>query len=734
MTRKAIAILIALVGVVAASVALWLDSAEHPPPPPATYVGASTCQACHEDAFQAWQGSDHDKAMDLATDETVLGDFNDNTFVDHTGRTSRFFRDGSAFKVETTGADDSLQTFTVEYVFGHDPLQQYLIPFPNGRYQCLTIAWDTKKKQWFDLYVGQDVPPGDWLHWTGRAQTWNTMCAECHSTNLQKGYDMETDSYKTTWSEIDVSCEACHGPASNHLTWAAQSKRKRARDTTCGLETQPKLYDSKEHVAACSNCHARRQMFQDISHASRPDENFATELLRENTYHADGQIRDEVYVYGSFIQSKMYHNGVSCKDCHDPHSLKLKHEGNALCAQCHDPAVFDTKTHHFHDDNAGAQCTNCHMPERVYMGVDWRADHSIRIPRPDLTASTGSPDACSRCHDDKPLAFSVDAFRNWFGEDKPDHFGTTLADVRKNVPDALTRLVAACQNRELPDLARATMVAELIRYDSPKARQAIEFALRDESPLVRRAAVNALAEPAPPALLVPLLRDPVAGVRTAAAAVLAPQSAQLVGAHQEAFIEAKRELILATAYTGDMPGSRHNLANLYAAVGDHEAAEAQYRAALKLDARFVPAGMNLSVMLSQQGRNEEARKLLEGIVANDQNFGEAAFSLGLLQAEMRDYPAAVESLRKATVLMPQHARAFYNLGNLESFLKHNDAAESALNTAFSLQPGNPQIVHALAQFYVQSGDIQGAKLLLGRLGHHPQIAQQLAAAIQAMEH
>lgn len=671
--------------------------------PAARYVGSTTCQQCHQGEYQAWLGSDHDKAMDKATEETVLGDFSDVTFRSHTGAPTRFFRDGDRFLVETHGADGELAVFEVSYVFGHDPLQQYLIKFPQGRMQCLTVAWDVEGKRWYDLYEGQSIPPGDWLHWTGRAQTWNTMCAECHSTNLQKGYDMEADRYHTTWSEIDVACEACHGPGSNHVAWSKLSKGKQAKDPTLGLTCQPKQYTPGEHVRSCAPCHSRRQMFADIHPGTRPVADFAPQLLNEGVYYPDGQVLGENYVYGSFIQSKMFHNDVSCKDCHDPHSLKLKYEGNKLCAQCHDPVQYDTPKHHFHGDNAGSQCVSCHMPESVYMGIDWRADHSIRIPRPDLTAASGAPDACSRCHSDKPLAFSVEAFVRWYGKDKPEHYGTTLAAAHRGEASAMAELRALVANRDAAELVRATALEELQRYGSPEALQAIDSFHRDASPLLRRTATLATQNVE---VLIRQLADPVLGVRIAAIPGLAAAHQDLTETQQQRFAEVRKEYIRAASYTGDMPGSQLNLANVAAALGEMDVAEKHLLRALRLDEKFVPAAMNLATLLNAQRRNGEARALLERVVRLEPSFGEAAFSLGLLLAEMQQYPEAYSYLSRSCLLMPEHPRAHYNAAQLGAFLgKHGEASQFFIQAA-RLQPSDPQVLRALVDYHRQQGQAE----------------------------
>ena len=374
--------------------------------------------------------------MDVAADSTVLGDF-DDAVVTHEGVTSRFYRRDGRFLVETEGPDGAMAEFEITHVFGHDPLQQYLIPFPGGRLQTLNLAWDRVEERWFGMYPGQRIPAGDWLHWTRGGQNWNGMCAECHSTDLRKGYDPGSDTYTTTWSDIDVGCEACHGPGSGHVAWAGIPPMARPEAPNGALAVATADLEGQRLVELCAPCHSRRAELGDYDHTGgNLLDHMLPSLLREGLYEADGQIRDEVYVYGSFLQSRMHAQGVRCSDCHDSHSLQLVKEGNALCLQCHEGTVYDTADHHFHKQefegkpSDGALCVKCHMVERPFMVVDWRADHSFRVPRPDLTTPLGTRDACSTCHDDKPLQWSVDAYTRWYGTARKPHYGTVLAAAR----------------------------------------------------------------------------------------------------------------------------------------------------------------------------------------------------------------------------------------------------------------------------------------------------------------
>ena len=257
-----------------------LAHAEESPRRPAEYVGHSVCAGCHPAQRQRWQGSHHDLAMQEATAATVLGDFDAATFT-HFGLTTRFYRTNGQFKVRTEGADGALRDYPVRYTFGAYPLQQYLIAFPGRRYQALDIAWDSRPKaaggqRWFSLHPSERIAPGDPLHWTGLYQNWNSSCAECHSTNLHKNYDPQRGRFATTWTDIDVACEACHGPGSRHVAWArgaagegeddkglAVRFTKRIGvgwpiDPHSGNARRSRPRTGSVEIDACGRCHARR--------------------------------------------------------------------------------------------------------------------------------------------------------------------------------------------------------------------------------------------------------------------------------------------------------------------------------------------------------------------------------------------------------------------------------------------------------------------------------------------
>ena len=658
------------------------------PEPEAEYVGRQVCATCHAQQEQLWRGSDHDRAMAEASAETVLGDFSGARFR-HGRVTSTFFRRDGRYFVRTDGADGQLHDFPVAYTFGVEPLQQYLIEVEGGRLQALGIAWDSRPaadggQRWFHLYGDEEVPAGDPLHWTGPRQNWNYMCAECHSTGVDKGYDAAANHYRTTWQEIDVSCEACHGQGSRHVAWAegrapsaadkglvVQLKdpgRQWGMDVRRGTARRlaPPAAGGRE-LDTCGRCHSRRDVLAQPAASGGPllDSHLPV-LLEENLYYPDGQIRDEVYVYGSFLQSKMHRQGVTCSDCHEPHSLKLRAEGNALCASCHLASRFDTPEHHFHPmGSAGARCVSCHMPATTYMGVDPRRDHSLRIPRPDLSTKLGTPNACTVCHADRNPAWAAAQIAEHGGSDSLSrpHYGEVLQAGRLGSEGAAAALAQLARDAEVPGIARATALSLLRRGLTSAQLPAVQNALEDDDPLVRRAAVTALEALEPASrwpLAAPRLADSVLAVRLEAARVLAEGlPAQRTRDQEDALAPALAEYRQSLEVNADRPQAQLNLGWLCFQQGDLAGAEAAFRQALRLDPGFGPAYVNLAELRRLAGDDAAGEVVLRQGLARDPGDAALHHALGLLLVRRQRLPEALPALARAVELAPGEARYAY---------------------------------------------------------------------------
>jgi predicted CXXCH cytochrome family protein len=711
----------------------------------ARFADPGACFRCHTEETRAWRGSHHDLAMQEATDATVLGDFNDAEF-EHHGVVTRFTRRTGRFFVYTEGPGGRQGEFEVKYTFGITPLQQYLVQLPEGRIQALTIAWDTKAKRWFSLHE-EELKPGDPLHWTGLAYNWNHMCAECHSTDLRKNYDDASGRFQTTWAEIDVGCQGCHGPGSRHLEWALRVEKTReayAVDDPKGLEVDLKGRVEVEH---CARCHSRRSVVDaDYRYGAAFGDHYDLALLEPDLYHADGQVIEEVYDHGSFLQSPMYAKGVRCTDCHDPHSARLKLEGNLLCKRCHQdspppqfdtlkPKDYDAKTHHFHEPGPGSFCVDCHMAKTTYMVVDPRHDHSFRVPRPDLSVKLGVPNACNGCHKDRTAEWAAETVDRWYPREapRPPHFGEALAAARAGSPDAALALTEVFRDPQQPGIVRASAL-ELM-----PDMNALEEGARADDPLVRAAAAAGLAggagNPARAAkVLEPLLSDPVRAVRVEAARVLAgvPGALPDRAAFEKALAEfrARQEEML------DRPEAHLNLGALHEDQGDARRAEAAYRRALEILPQFWPARANLAHLLNARGRNREAEDVLRQAIAYSPDNGEAYYSLGLLLAEDDRVSEAVDELASAARLLPR-ARVLYNYGIALQQLGRLAEAEDALLAGDRLSPRDPALLHALAVLYAQRAEperaLPYARRLLDLAPDSPD-AQRLVERLEAEDH
>lgn len=713
---------------------------------PSEYVGGEACAQCHQQQVDLWQGSHHDLAMQHADDKSVLGDFSDVTFS-YAGVDSQFYKKNDKFMVRTDGADGKLHDYEIKYTFGVIPLQQYLIEFEDGRMQALSITWDSREKakggqRWFHLYPEEKISYQDELHWTRASFNWNGMCAECHSTDLQKKYDTQSDTFDTSWSEIDVSCEACHGPASEHIRWSEKkSGWKEMKDKglnlvfderkdvhwTLNLKTgsaqRNQSRATEKEIEVCAQCHSRRSAISDDYQPGKPySDHYMPRLLDEGMYFSDGQIQDEVYVYGSFLQSKMYHKGVTCSDCHEPHSLQLRQEANAVCLQCHTAEKFDTKKHHFHKvDSPGALCAECHMPARDYMVVDPRHDHSIRIPRPDLSVSLDTPNACNQCHQDKSSDWALKQVTQWYGKSPVgfQQFAVALDAGRSARPDAGKLLAASIRDVATPDIARATAVSMITPYLDQTNIDVLQQGLTDKNTMVRLSSVSAL-EGLPHAMLAqlafPLLDDPEKMVRIEAARLLAPVPVgELEGEQLSIYTNASNEYINSQEVNADRPEAQLNLGNFYLAKAQLQNSEEAYKKAIELDDAFVPAYINLADLYRVKNSEASAEKLLQKAIKIAPENADAYYALGLSLIRQQKNNEAIGYLQRASGFDLSNAHYVYVYAVALNSTGKVSLAIKVLQDALDRFPRDRDIFGALIAFNRDAGNEFAAQTYMNKL-------------------
>lgn len=689
---------------------------------PVTYVGSNQCQSCHSKEYANYTSSDHAHAMDTALQRSVKGDFNNSQFI-YFGDTARFYQKDGQYFIHTKDSLGIPSEFRVSFTFGWQPLQQYLVQFADGRVQTLPYCWDTRPKEkggqrWFHIYGKDKILPGDELYWTGINQNWNNMCADCHTTDYAKKFDIGSNRFHSTWGEGKVSCESCHGPASGHILWTgkkpandslkgfafnlAGEKLTWTMNPEKGIAFPDKKVPNVTQVETCARCHSRATRITDAyTHGQSFLQSHIPATVSTVNYHIDGQIREEDYEYGSFLQSKMYANGVTCINCHDAHSMKLKAPGNATCNTCHSPAKFNVAAHTHHPENSvGASCANCHMPVTTYMGVDDRRDHSIRIPRPDLSLTLGTPNACNKCHADKPVSWTAKAFAAWYGDKLPavKTYGEHLFAISKNTAVSEQSWNDLLASPAYPAIIKATVLDQYPNYLSPRSIDLRQQYLQSADANLRLNALGSLAAFPPGEILhrvKPLLNDPVLTVRTEAVSILAQQYTTLDAATKQRFDQVLEEYLAIQRGMSDRPEGYLNQGIILTATGRVPEAEQIYMLGIKRFPKFIALYANLADLYRAMGNDTKSLELLQNALKVEPNNGTLHYSLAMWYFRNKDEKNGIAALEKAIQSNPSdpgfayaNAIALYSRGE-------SGGAVQALERFLKKYGNHPQIIEGL---------------------------------------
>lgn len=689
------------------------------------FVGAKACIDCHQTEAQAWQQSDHYQSMQVATSEHVLGDFNNVTFTAGV-RSSKFITEQGKYYIETTNNSETMQRFKVRYTFGYFPLQQYLLETEQGRLQAFDVAWDSRPaddggQRWYQLQDDSVTDPEHPFFWTGYYQNWNSRCAACHSTDLQKHYNADTQSFNTTYQDVNVACEACHGPGQNHI--------ERANNATLdtlgtGLKAlpQPLAFHFKEGDAiarpvakpgeqtlaldTCGACHSRRAELAEPQFGIEYHQQFQLEGINDPLYFNDGAIRDEVFVLGSFLQSKMAQQGVTCTHCHDPHTGKTILPGAQVCATCHRADVFEQASHN--NGHKDADCLDCHMPQQVYMQVDARRDH--RFHRPD-SSQPNSVYPCVACHTDKSQQWLASALDAWpereeasadiLGEWAQVNHG--LLNFNNKHVDAANTLIT--QSAIAPVL-KAALLNKLTAFASPLSQASIQYSAQAEDPLLRREAVKAISQlPVKLAseLLQKLTKDPVKSVRNEVANVVLAQPQNTYGpaALFASVLDEYKNTLLATQ---DHPGSNLGLAQVALYEGNVSAASHYYSAALKIEPTNLAGLLSFAEFARQTGDDKQAEKLFKQALQYGADSAAVQFAYGLHLVRAKQLTMALGHLQQAALANDAQAHYAYVYAVALWQLSRQADALQALQNANKRWPGQHNIINTWVTYAYQAKD------------------------------
>ncbi len=642
-------------------------------------ISNQTCIDCHQTSHQQWKLSDHAKSMALPNNANILADFN-NTLAKHYGQTAKFYKKGDQYFVDIA-YDNNSQTLPIKYTFGHYPLQQYLVETEKGRLQVLPFAWDSRAKseggqRWYHNYSEEEIKPADRLHWRQPLQNWNGMCADCHSDGLVRRFDAENNQFASQFDNINVGCLSCHGNMSSHGKAQGKSTTK-VRNTvskplgswvrSIGDKTAHWQGEKRDNsfMDGCFACHSLRSPLTDGFKANKPFlDQFTPQLPAAPNYHADGQIKEEVYVYGSFLQSKMFAAGVNCLDCHDKHTMKLKDEGNGLCLQCHGAEVYNVKSHHQHEDNSvGAQCANCHMPENRYMGVDDRRDHSFKIPRPDLSLTFNTPNACTKCHDDKSNQWANENLTQWHGAPKELlRSKQFLIELNSGKPINLEEHLTIIADTNLDVISRASALQMLSFTTQTITIEILKPYLQHQEPLLRLSAatIGTLLPPTARVLHISsLLSDKFKAVRVAAARALLTD--KIANTDQTTFDAAFKELAYANSVNSWRGEGMANIGVMALETNQPNEATKSFIKAIEIEPYFEAAYINLADIYRAQQKPFQVNSVLSKGIKNNPTSANLHYSYGLYFVRQKKLSKAINLFEKAMFLMPENSQYAYTL-------------------------------------------------------------------------
>jgi Tfp pilus assembly protein PilF len=697
------------------------------------FVGSAACVECHRAQCDAYGASHHARAL-VSPSPEVGARFDGQRFESQLGGTTTLWRQGGVPVVTTPVPGGATETFAVRYVAGVWPLEQYVVATERGKLQSLGVAWDSRAaaaggSKWFHVYGAAGVAESDPLFFTGSAQNFNHVCADCHSTWVERRYDAASDSFDTRWAEQSVGCEACHGPGAEHVRSAKAGKAERFVARLSRSEPWlpsatgspvPRPQDGHE-VETCAPCHARRTPLKEAFVASDAFlDSFEPDLLRPGRYHADGQVEGEVFEWGSFLQSRMYHAGVKCSDCHEPHSGKPLAEGNALCVRCHEPTRFDVQAHSHHPGPSAPRCIDCHMPPTTFMQVDERRDHSLRIPRPDHSVAFGTPNACNGCHREKSAIWARDRVRSWAPAAllRP-HFVTALASDRQGQLDAPRKLRELALDVGFPAVARATALERLGSYPSPNTLRVLRSALASPDPLIVYGAVRgaALLPPSERAtLLSPTLQHERRAVRVAAGKAMAGVPATQLGpsaraALESAFLEVEQSFDVSAS----RPETQVERSAFELSRGRLIEADNALRSALRLDACSVETYLNFAELHRRRGDEGASERAIRAAIACAPGSAAAHHALGLWQVRAKQKRAALTSLTKASQLAPSDPRFSYVLAVAKAGDGDRAGAIRVLEDSLLRRPNDASCLQALWTYLRAAGDERRAVEVRQRL-------------------
>jgi len=665
--------------------------------PDDSWKSPASCVECHAETVEKWKTSHHalaQREMDLARD---LKAFSQGKTVDETGQSYLLLNKEGKFGIEAIYDEGGKppETSMVEGVIGETPIQQFLVEAKGGRLQTHALTFDVHNEEWFNVFGDEERDPSDWGHWVGQGMNWNSNCAWCHTTEYKKNYDHMTDSYTTSWTALGVSCIQCHDGMKEHVRDAGSD------------EYVAKEVPENAHVVAmenCASCHARREELtkNDFHAGEKFDDHYRLALADMPWgYFEDGQAREENYVYGSLMMSRMGHKGVTCLNCHDPHGGKtiLPQTDINLCMQCHSTGingatVVDATTHSRHQvGSEGAQCVSCHMPERTYMGRDPRRDHGFTSPDPWLAQTYDTPNACMDCHDKEGLPWAQEHVEAWFPESlRRDHVRERAAALHavysgdEDFPEKVLNLLEPEENVYL----RAAYLRMLAMAPmAPGVLEAAAKGITADQPIERDAAVMIFAN-RPEGL------NPLQTAMGDSSRMVRLQAAEALRSMFDPNNPVYQEWLEYSEMNSDRPAGALRLAELATSQNNPAMVKKMTELAVGFDGNNPQLKYDAAILLDRIGEVDAALRQLYQAKRLAPDMAMLYYAESLLRAEKGDMVGSVAVMKQAVGLDPSQDRWWYNLAVAQMRMGTLDDAKRSLDKALALTPQNVEYLQLRA--------------------------------------
>ena len=698
-----------------------LSSAEEKPgQKDSAYTGSSSCRECHEKFYKLWAPSHHGLAMQPYSDELAQKELlpQKEDIVIGGYRYRAEIQAGAGYVLEK--GPDGEKRYPISYALGGKNVYYFLTPMERGRLQTLPVAYDVRKREWYDTAASgmrhfPNIPerPVGWKEWY---YTFNTACHSCHVSQYSLNYNQATDTYQTTWKEPGINCETCHGPAEEHIE-VCKKAPKGTIPQDLKITRGGRSFTHDQNNANCSSCHAKASP---ITSCFQPGDRFYDHFdlvtLESADYYPDGRDLGENYTYTTWSMSPCVKSGqLDCLHCHTSSGrFRQKDDPNQACMPCHKERVENSTAHTHHPaESKGDLCISCHMPMTEFARMR-RSDHSMRPPTPAATLQYNSPNACNACHQKEGAAWADEQVRQWHKEDYQAAVLNSAALIdaaRKGNWTRLPEMLTYITKPDRDEVTATSLVRLLKGCDDDQKWPVILEALHDPSPLVRAAAADHLHQlPSKEATqaLVEATGDDSRLVRVRAAGSIAGFDwTSLPAKEQQQVKKATDEYLASMLSRPDQWTSNYNLGNYYLDLGEYKLAVEAYQKASKYDPAQIMPLVNMSIAYARTGENTKAEESLTKALAIEPKNAEAQFNMGLLKAEQGDSKQAELHLRKALENDPSMAEAAYNLGVL---LADEDLQQTLAlcRNAYKMRPNIFKYGYTLAFYESRAGETETA--------------------------